>query len=665
MGFSSFLKSLIIIYSLFALMRPNSHAQPTFQPVPHFRIVLNLKLPNIISYDLTITNLHRGQTYYFRLNKGLKIRSLIKDALLENQELSKSGDYEYRNDQDGVAHFQVSGQLINEDAIGSNMMLLNSSSDWFPNLADLMSYDLSIRMEDQNKSYSPSNFEEKCGINCNRFIETRPQEDIYIVFGKLFEYRKDISSKTIGVLLLNQDDELAERYLNILPEFIERYEHRLGSYPYSAFYVVENFNETGLGMPGFTLLGQTVLRLPFILRTSLPHEVLHNWWGNSVFVDFKRGNWCEGLTTYGADHFEQELTGKAPQYRRDTLVGYEDFVKADRDFPLREFKDRHNEASQAIGYGKGMMLYHMMHKWVGNEKFFDGLRVIANDFQFSRIGFDEFGSVFGKITSNIETERFFTTWVNSLGAVDITAEQKCSIDGNPEVLIQSIPSSLNYSLPFNIESELHNESGEIKVTNGNQKIILPYDFVGKVTLDPNFDVFRKLRKGEKPLTLSGFLSKEKIYVLTGPGLENEAKNWFKGLSTTFKGIVHWIKSIDEAEPDSYLIFYGFKDLTIADQILPYFGNKKITLNDGNFEVNNQIFPAANRGWLLMAFNKMRNQTLIWASKPNEVLPENWGKQLLHYSKFGILFFEGKTNLLKTSWAEESDGLPIQISGCKK
>ncbi len=64
---------------------------------------------------------------------------------------------------------------------------------------------------------------------------------------------------------------------------------------------MENINPTGFGMPTFTLLGTQVLRLPFIKETSLGHEILHSWFGNSIEVRLDSGNWCEGLTTYLAD----------------------------------------------------------------------------------------------------------------------------------------------------------------------------------------------------------------------------------------------------------------------------------------------------------------------------------------------------------------------------
>ncbi len=42
-------------------------------------------------------------------------------------------------------------------------------------------------------------------------------------------------------------------------------------------------------MLSYTLLGRTVIKMPFIVYTSLGHEIAHNWWSNSVFVDQKKG----------------------------------------------------------------------------------------------------------------------------------------------------------------------------------------------------------------------------------------------------------------------------------------------------------------------------------------------------------------------------------------
>ena len=140
------------------------------------------------------------------------------------------------------------------------------------------------------------------------------------------------------------------------------YRGLIGPYPYGKFALVENFWETGYGMPSFTLLGPQIIRFPFILTSSYPHEILHNWWGNSVFVDYETGNWCEGLTAYLADHLIQEQRGKGADYRRDTLQKYRDYVRDGRDFPLTEFRSRHSAATEAVGYGKTLMVFHMLRR---------------------------------------------------------------------------------------------------------------------------------------------------------------------------------------------------------------------------------------------------------------------------------------------------------------
>ncbi|MCF7827306.1 MAG: hypothetical protein K9N29_11730, partial [Candidatus Marinimicrobia bacterium] len=125
-----------------------------------------------------------------------------------------------------------------------------------------------------------------------------------------------------------EDTSLFETYLPATVNYVNMYSELIGEYPYKRFTVAENFFPTGYGMPAWTLLGQQVIRLPFIVMTSLGHEVLHNWWGNSIYVDYKSGNWCEGLTVYGADYRYklQRDPASARDYRKDILKQYKSYV---------------------------------------------------------------------------------------------------------------------------------------------------------------------------------------------------------------------------------------------------------------------------------------------------------------------------------------------------
>ena len=84
-------------------------------------------------------------------------------------------------------------------------------------------------------------------------------------------------------------------------------------------------------------------------------------------MDYETGNWCEGLTAYMADHLIQEQRGRGEEYRRDTLQKYRSYVRDGRDFPLTEFRSRHSAATEAVGYGKTLMVFHMLRQRLGDD----------------------------------------------------------------------------------------------------------------------------------------------------------------------------------------------------------------------------------------------------------------------------------------------------------
>jgi hypothetical protein len=86
------------------------------------------------------------------------------------------------------------------------------------------------------------------------------------------EYVKTSGNLTAMVFLRTPDEPLANKYLDATVRYITMYGRLIGPYPYTKFALVENFWETGFGMPSFTLLGPTVLRLPFIIIPPTPRD---------------------------------------------------------------------------------------------------------------------------------------------------------------------------------------------------------------------------------------------------------------------------------------------------------------------------------------------------------------------------------------------------------
>ena len=248
-----------------------------------------------------------------------------------------------------------------------------------------------------------------------RWESPEPQDEIFLIGGRFTEYSNRVGTVDVMAFLRTPDERLANTYLTTTTQYLEMYSALLGPYLYSKFALVENFWETGYGMPSFTLLGPKVLRFPFIRHSSYPHEILHNWWGQGVYVDSQSGNWSEGLTTYLADHLIKEQRGTAADYRRSTLQQYADYVAEANDFPLTDFRSRHSAVTQAVGYGKTLMLFHMLRQQLGDEIFIEGLRTFYRNNTFRRATYNDLRQAFEQ-TSKQDLSAEFAQWVTRAGA---------------------------------------------------------------------------------------------------------------------------------------------------------------------------------------------------------------------------------------------------------
>ena len=193
--------------------------------------------------------------------------------------------------------------------------------------------------------------------------------------------------------LRTPDEALATRYLDAAARQLALLEPVLGPYPYTKFALVENRAQTGFGMPSFTLLGDRVIRLPFIVNSSFPHELVHNWLGNGVYVDTAAGNWSEGLTTYLSDHALAERRGEGRAHRRKALMRIAVQTELHGGYPVTDFRARASALDSAIGYDRVMMLVHRLRRELGDQAFRAGMRHLVRERQFRFARFDELGTL--------------------------------------------------------------------------------------------------------------------------------------------------------------------------------------------------------------------------------------------------------------------------------
>jgi len=208
-----------------------------------------------------------------------------------------------------------------------------------PRIPGLFTYDLTLTFPKGYRAVSEA--EENDTGRERRFRPVRlhfphPSEAVSIVAAKRYEIAHEKHrGVNIATYLFPEEGDLAKTYIDHTKKYLDLYEQMFGPFPFKRFAIVESFLPAGSSMPTMTVLGQDVVRLPFIVETSLGHEILHQWFGNMVYVDERRGNWAEGLTTYLADHLYEEQKGNGWVYRKQMLIDFGSYVSALETFPCK------------------------------------------------------------------------------------------------------------------------------------------------------------------------------------------------------------------------------------------------------------------------------------------------------------------------------------------
>lgn len=216
------------------------------------------------------------------------------------------------------------------------------------------------------------------------------------------------------------DAAFGETYLQHAAEQLAHFQTRLGPLPYQSFSIAASPAPVGLAFPGFTLLGERVIPLPFIPNTSLPHELMHAWWGAGVNVDYPSGNWAEALTTYLADYALAEQRGEDDDMRRRWLADLA-ALPSSQETALMAFRGGPDPAGRLIGYQHGAMLFHMLRQRIGDEAFDLGLRRLADEWMHRPADWQALIDAFSSAAGEPQ-DAFIMPWISQPGRPSLHVE---------------------------------------------------------------------------------------------------------------------------------------------------------------------------------------------------------------------------------------------------
>ena len=395
-------------------------------------------------------------------------------------------------------------------ASGAEGSFLSAYAGWFPMTDDdWTGFRLTVEVPVPFRAVSSGRLEEELlGETVNRavFVADYPAEPPALFAGPYTIEEQDSNGVRLRTYFHAELAGLATDYLRDSAGFLQRYQRRIGPYPYPNFHVISSPLPVGLGFPNLTYVGRTVLPLPFMRGRSLAHEVLHNWWGNGVAIDYPTGNWAEGLTTYMADYalVEGEGSERAEEMR---VAWLRDFaaLPAGRDIPVTAFKGKRHDAGQVVGYNKVAFIFHMLRQELGDEVFDAGLREFWREQRFRIAGWAELRQAFGSVADR-DLSWFFEQWLERVGAPSLSlGDVQVSAEGDAfRVTLIARQGSPTYRLlvPVVIDTDAGSLRRQILLKDTETIVTLVAAAApSALHLDPAHDLFRRLLPGETPTIL--------------------------------------------------------------------------------------------------------------------------------------------------------------------
>lgn len=515
-------------------------------------------------------------------------------------------------------------------------------SAWYPQVEALANYRLKVALPPGYVAVSEAESIEKVersGGVTFAFEFGHPLDGINLVATDRYQVTQDrFHGIELSAYFFPEDQALAMRYLDYAKRYIELYEKLLLPFPFKRFAIVENFLPTGISMPTYTLLGQEVARLPFIVETSLGHEILHQWFGNQVYVSEEQGNWAEGLTTYLADHLYEEQKGGGWKYRKQILIDYASYV-GDDDFPLRSFTHRFDSASRSIGYGKSAMVFHMLRQMMGDDAFFGALRGFIRQKRFQRASWDDLKNAFEE-PSGRELGWFFSQWTGRKGLPELQASNFIversggafvlgfDLAQTGEIYKLDVPVTVFYRSGGEKRARIRLEERKRSVWIDSEKE------PSRVVIDEHFDIARRLAEPEIPPVLASLLGHKKLIVVRPVRDESHYDAVVEGLRA--RGAeVRTAESLKDGEIRSASLLLLGGDNPVIRRL---YG--RVEIPDSGFSITVKKNP----------WNAARTVGMVATDSAAEA--EAAFPKIFHYGKYTALRFENGVNVSKTVEASE-------------
>jgi aminopeptidase N len=500
--------------------------------------------------------------------------------------------------------------------IGPEGIYLTSETFWYPTWEQhLVTFDLTLTLPADWQAITQGQETNQSVTGEQRTSQWRiqsPTEALTVAANHFVIQKNPWRDIQLATYLFPDEAPLAQQYLDATASYLDLYTKLLGPYPFTQFAVVENFFPSGLGMPSFTLLGQRIVQRGYTQPYSLGHEIVHSWLGNSVFNDFAKGNWVEGLTTYLSNYYYDEVTGNheaATKTRRRMMDEYNLYATPEKDYPIRQFHHKETRIDNAVGYQKTALVFHMLRQELGDETFFKGIRQIIQKGTGHYIEWEDLKRMFSDVAKQDLTE-FFKQWIEQPGAPSITLHN-LSVRPDPLRSGQSMVSGTIsqkgtiFTLPLPIQANLQDGSTfatTLKLNQAKQSFTLHVPGTPtSVTLDPEHHWLLRLQREQLSPMLNGWDTDTRRILVHAKTASKNEKASLLALMQRIQGQTdietHQADSPAITEAASYLII-GTPARQLLESKTLQACNKHVQIESGRTTILDQVFEGPNMAFLI-------------------------------------------------------------------
>jgi aminopeptidase N len=296
----------------------------------------------------------------------------------------------------------------------------------------------------------------------------------------------------------DHEEEARELFDRDMHEMIEFFERTVGPYPWGQEKLgIAETPHLGMEHQTINAYGNKFRRDNYGFDWLLHHEFAHEWFGNLVSASNYADLWLhEGAGAYMQTVYTQEFMGDAAAHHRM----YRSYLGINACLPVAprgEFSDDEMNADgtgSAVNiYTKGSWVLHSLRYLLGEEKFWEAIRVLLYDtaepekltppIDARHRTTDDFARIAGEIAgSNLGW--FFEVYVRGGELPALVAEQ----DGDDVVLRWNITDDLAFNMPTPVRIDSSIERIEF---NDNMARLADTQ-LADIQIDPNMDILRQL-----------------------------------------------------------------------------------------------------------------------------------------------------------------------------